>query len=172
MDQQQKHKDASLRLQQVNLANGLTTKQHVKDSIARSGFDPDRISMESLTDFQCFTPKRDFSFVLNFAHRHSRIVFNGRQGFWKRAQTHLVTRGRDFQTEGLMRTNKIVLLAIALKSPVKIVKIPPLPCIKKLSVQCAVKAFIFAHGLRMIGSTVAHPDIKTDQTHGPECVRM
>src|SRR5262245_16815567 len=134
MDHCPKHKDGGLRLSQVDLANGLTTKQHVKDSIGGRGSKPDRIAMESLTDLQCFSPKRDFSFVLDFAHRHSRIIFNGRQALWKRAQTYLVTRGRDFQTQGLMRTNKIVLLTIALKGSVKITQIFPLPCTKQLPI--------------------------------------
>src|SRR5215813_2097012 len=58
MDHRSKHKSGHLRLPQINLANGLTTKQHVKDSVGRSGFEPDRIAMESLTDFPCFSPKR------------------------------------------------------------------------------------------------------------------
>src|SRR5262245_28600155 len=165
MDHRSKHKSSGLRLPQTNLANGLTTKQHVKQSIGGSGSKPDRIAMESLTDFPCFSPKRDFSFVLNFAHRYSRIILDGRQALWKRAQTHLVTRGRDFQTQGLVRTNKIVLLAKALKGAVKITEIFPLPCTKQLPVKRAVKAFIFAHGLRMIGSAVAHPNVQTDQPH-------
>src|SRR5499427_6020947 len=172
MDHRSKHKSGHLRLPQINLANGLTTKQHVKDSVGRSGFEPDRIAMESLTDFPCFSPKRDFSFVLDFAHRYSRIILDGRQALWKRAQTHLVTRGWHVQVQGLVRTSKIVLLAKALKGAVKITEIFPLPCRKQLPVKRAVKAFIFAHGLRMIRPAVAHPDVQTDQPHRQDGVRI
>src|SRR5262245_42861275 len=104
IDHRSKHKSGQLRLPQINLANGLTTKQHVKDSVGRSGFEPDRIAMESLTDFPCFSPKRDFSFVLDFSYRYSWTILDGRQAFWKRAQTHLVTRGWHVQVQGLVRT--------------------------------------------------------------------
>src|SRR5262245_42782936 len=166
MSNHQKHNRGSLRLPQIDLANRLATKQHLKDAIGGGGFKSHGIAMESLTDFDCFSPTRDFSFALYFAHRHSRIILDGRQGFWKRAQTHLVARGRDFQTQRLMRTNKIVLLAITLKSLFKIKEIAPLARLKKLSAQGAVKAFIFAHGLRMIGAAVTDPDVQTDQPHG------
>src|SRR5262249_27653777 len=41
----------------------------------------------------------------------------------------------------------------------------PLPCTKQLPIKRAVKAFIFAHGLRMIRPAVVHPDVQTDQPH-------
>src|SRR5918996_1288925 len=160
----------SLKLPQIDLANGLMTEEHIKDSVSGSGFKADGITREGIAHLQDFSFKVDLSVLLHFAHQDSRIILNGRQALWKRAQTHLVTRGRDFQTQGLMRTNKIVLVSEALKGTVKVIAIAPLPCIKKLSVQCAVKAFIFAHGLRMIRSAVAHPDVQTDQPHGQDCV--
>ena len=147
MDHRRKYKFATLEFPQIDLANPLTTKQHIKDPVDRGGLKPDGMAMESLTDLHGFSPKRDFSFLLDFAHRHSRIILDGRQGFWKRAQTDLVTRGWHFEVQGLVWTNKIVLLAKALKGPVKITEIFPLPSLKKLSVKRAVKAFIFAQGL-------------------------
>src|SRR5215813_13283237 len=95
-----------LRLTQVDLADRMMTEQHVKESIGRSRFKADAISRESSAHLQRFSSKIDLSFLLDFAHDDCGVVLDRRQGFWKRAQTDLITRGRNFQTQGLMRTSK------------------------------------------------------------------
>src|SRR5262249_23246633 len=159
MDHRSKHKSGHLRLPQINLANGLTTKQHVKDSVGRSGFEPDRIAMESLTDFPCFSPKRDFSFVLDFSYRYSWTILDGRQAFWKRAQTHRVARGWNVQVKDLVRQIKFVFLAKAINAPLKLTHIFPLPCRNRLRCNAALKAFTFPHGCGLISPPGAHPDV-------------
>lgn len=100
----------TLKLLQIDLTNGLMTEQDVKDSISGSGFKPNGITRESLTHFERFSFKRDLS-LLDFAHRNSRIIFDGWQAFWKQAQTYFVTRGRHFKPQSVVRTNEIVLSA-------------------------------------------------------------
>ena len=93
------------------------TEHHVEDSISGRRFKPDGITREGLTYFQGFSFKRDLSFLLHFAHRYSRIILDGRQALWKRAQAHLVTRGRHFQPQSVVGPNEIVLMAEWVKGP-------------------------------------------------------
>ena len=155
----------SLKLPQIDLANDLMTKEHVKDSVCGSGFKADGITREGVAHFQDFSFKTDLSFLLHLAHHDSRIIIDGRQTLWKRAQAYLVARSWHIQSQSVMRANEIVLVSEQSKGCLEIGDALPLPSLEKLSVKRAVKAFIFAHGLRVVGSAVTHPNLQADQPH-------
>src|SRR5205823_10101720 len=81
-----------------------------------------------------------------------------RQALWKRSQAYLVARGGHLKSQGVMRTNEIVLVAEGIKGGLEIEDVLPLPSHEKLSDKRAVKPLIFAHGLRVVRSAVTYRD--------------
>src|SRR5439155_1750223 len=90
----------------------------------------------------------------------------------KRSQAYLVTRGGHLKSQGVMRTNEIVLVAEGIKGGLEIEDVLPLPSHEKLSDKRAVKPFIFAHGLRVVRSAVTYRDPQAHQPYRESCVRM
>src|SRR5918996_1677928 len=162
----------SLKLPQIDLANGLMTEEHIKDSVSGSDFKADGITREGIAHLQDFSFKVDLSFLLHFAHQDPRIILDGRQALWKRAQAYLVARGRHLKSQGVMRTNEIVLVSEGVKGSLEIENVLPLPSHEELSDKRAVKPFIFAHGLRVVRSAVTHRDPQAHQPHRQPGVRM
>ncbi len=146
------------------------TEHHIKESIGRGRFKPDGITRESLTHFQSSPFKRDLSFLLHSAHQDSRVILDGRQALWKRAQTHLIARGRHLQSQRVVGTNEIVLVAERVKGSLEIGDVLPLSFSEKLAAKRALKPFVFTHGLRMVRSAMTHRDPQAKQPHRKPCI--
>src|SRR6185295_6319938 len=142
------------------------TKHNVKDPIAIGTLEPHGIAAESFTHKQGLALKVNLSFLLDLAHLDSPIVLDRWQAFGKTTQTDSIARSRDIESQSIVRTNEIVLMAESLKTMLKIGDVLPLPSTEQLSVKRAVKPFILAHGLRVIRPAVTDRNLQPDQPHG------
>ena len=100
----------------------------------------------------------DHPFLLDFPHRDPLVILNGGQRFWKGPQTGLVAAGGDSQPQRVMGAVVVIDRAPFAQRLLEVALILPLRLGEDLTRQGAMKPFIFAHGLRMIGATMADPN--------------
>ena len=144
----------------------LMTKIDPPEPIVWSGPERDRVAPKGFTDAKETPAIGEFALGLHFAHDIRRAIFNRRQGFGEGAGTGLIARRGDGQRQGFVGSFEIVLIAPVIKVLLTVGQVLKLALVEQFGCEGAMKAFVFAQGLRMRGAGMADPDPQANAPDG------
>src|SRR5229473_2690017 len=131
-----------------------------------------RITAKRFADAKLTIAEKDLAIALHFPHLVDRSVLQGRQLFRERPRARLISTSRHGHAQGLMRPHVIVTIAPLIKTNLQAFKVAEDPLGQYLHFQTAMKAFVFALGLRMIRPTVTNANPQVQKPHRQRRVLM
>lgn len=144
----------------------LLTKIDAPMPIVWSGAEGDRVAPEGFTNTKPSPAIGEFALGLHLAHDIRSPILNGWQGFGKWTGAGLMARGGDGQRQGFVGPFEIVLIAPVIKVLLTVGQVLKLALVEQFGFEGAMKAFVFAQGLRMRGAGMANPDAQADTPDG------
>src|SRR6266550_5586373 len=142
------------------------------NSIRHRGPQGYRIAAKRFADAKLAMAKGDAAVNLNFTHLVDRAVFKRRQLFRKRSLADLISTRRHVHVQSFMRSHMIVAVAPFIKTNLHRFKVAKDPLGQYFNFQTAMKAFVFALGLRMIRPTVANANAQEQEPNRQRRVLM
>ena len=143
-------------LAQVNGLDSMSSKIDFEKPVLNRWSQGHRIAAKRFADAQLAIAKKDLAIDLHFAHLVDRSVLQRRQLFRKRSLADLISTRRHVHVQSFMRSHVIVAVAPFIKTSLHRFKVAKDPLGQYFNFQTAMKAFVFALGLRMIRPTVAN----------------
>src|SRR5438128_3425627 len=122
-----------------------------------------RIAAKRLAYTKLTVTERDLAIALHLAHLVNRSVLQGRQLLWKRPVAKLISTSRQGHAQSFMWPHVIVTVAPLIKTNLHAPKVAIDPLRQNFHFQAAMKAFVFALGLRMIRPTVTDANPQTQE---------
>jgi len=101
------HKSTGRKLPQVDLADFLSTEDHVEDAIGIGSAQGDRLPAESLADAQGPVLEADEAVAVDLAHGVARPIGDVGQVPGKGSVTGVIARDRRFEPESLVRRSQL-----------------------------------------------------------------
>ena len=124
-----------------------------------------RIPPEGPAYLQLPTTKVHYAAVLYFAYLIGWTILNRWQRLGENPSTDLVVRRWHVETQGLVWTFKVVLLAPLVEASLTGTQVVEVLIAQDLGLERAMEAFVFALGLRVMRATVADTNAEPQQPY-------
>src|SRR5713226_350049 len=157
---------------QINLRNSMGSKVHFVNPILSRGSQGHRVTAKGFADAKLTVAERDLPVTLHLAHLVPGSILQRRQLLRKRSLTWLIAARRHGHRQRFMRPQVIVTVAPFVKTKLHPLKVSKHSLGQHLDFQTAVKAFVFALGLRMIRPTVTDGNTEPQQPNRQRRVLM
>ena len=144
----------------------LMTKIDPPEPILLGWAERDRVAPEGFADAKNASAIRDVALGLHLPDDIRGAILNGRQGLGEGVGTGVIARRRDRHGQRFMGAVQVLEGPPPIKVLLAVRQVLKLPPVKQFRFEGAMKAFVFAQGLRMSGPGMADRDPEADAPDG------